>query len=145
MELNADFIQVKPPHSIGTNRTLTWQSLQDDTIQKSRDKHTNGNSKHILTTRECNGIGNNITTKQSTQESNCVGNITITLARLARNNTREHHNKVASGEYIIPEPTNKPGGYGNHGVSTTIILVAAISKRLGTDKSSSAKEKHKQR
>ena len=59
-----------------------------------------------------------------------IDNITPTLTRLGRNITREHNDKAASGEYRIPKPPSKPGGYGNLGVSAALILVAVISKRL---------------
>ena len=61
--------------------------------------------------------------------------------RLGENITREHNDKAASGEYRIPKPPNKPGGYGNLGVSAALILVAAISKRLAAGQSSVTKEK----
>ena len=53
-----------------------------------------------------------------------------TLTRHGGNITREHHDKAVIGEYRIPKPPNKPGGYVNLGVSAALILVAAISKRL---------------
>ena len=50
----------------------------------------NWNTKHQLNTQESHGISNNITT----------------FARLGEN-TREHHVKAMSGEYMIPSPPNK--------------------------------------
>ena len=77
--------------------------------------------------------------KSTAQEFWGIGNITATLTRLGGNITREHNDKAASGEYRIPKPPNKPGGYGNLGVSAALILVAVISKRLAAGRSSVAK------
>ena len=70
-----------------------------------------------------------------------IGNITSTLTRLGGNITRKHNDKAASGEYRIPKPPNKPGGYGNIGVSAALIVGAAISKRLAAGQSSVEKRK----
>ena len=50
-------------------------------------------------------------------------------------NTREHQNKVASKEYLIPRSPTESGGYRNLGVSTVLIFLAAISKRLAAGQS----------
>ena len=74
------------------------------------------------------------------QESNGIRNSVTTLTRLGGDNTREHHNKVASVDYRTPKSPNKHRGYGNLGIFATFILVASISKRLTTGESSDAKE-----
>ena len=50
------------------------------------------------------------------QETGAPFNPSFQKGPMASENAHEHHDKTVSGEYEIPRPPNKPGGYSNLGV-----------------------------